>query len=516
MNAKALRFLEELLLFSLLLAFSAVPAAADVKLPRLFNDHMVLQCGMRTPVWGWADPGEKVRVEFGTRIAETTADKDGKWMLRLAPLDIGGPFELLVSGKNTILIKDVLVGEVWLCSGQSNMAMEVRSCLNAEEEIAAANFPGIRQFQVKRIKAGEPLDDVATGDREEQQWLSKWIVCNPSTVIHFTGAGYFFARELHKRLDVPIGLIHSSWGGTTAEAWTATAALEADPELKSILQNWPDYNNDEEWLKEQYSNFVAEIEQAKRQGRPAPLYFNQPAVLYNGMIAPLVPYSIRGAIWYQGESNVFRAFQYRKLFPALIRNWRGAWGQGEFPFLFVQLANFEAGTGRWPELREAQAMTLSIPNTGMASAVDIGEAQDIHPKNKQELGRRLALAARALVYKEKLVYSGPVYKSMTVEGDKCYLSFTHPGDGLTVKGGEPLKWFTIAGEDKKFVPARAWIMGDKVIVWSEAVAQPVAVRYAWADNPESANLYNKAGDQAALPASPFRTDDWPGLTADRK
>ena len=234
------------------------------------------------------------------------------------------------------------------------------------------------------------------------------------------------------------------------------------------------------------------------------------------MIAPLIPYAIRGTIWYQGESNVFRAYQYRRLFPEMIRSWREAWGEGDFPFLFVQLANFNAKTDRWPELREAQTMALSLPHTGMALAVDIGEAEDIHPKNKQEVGRRLALAARALVYGEKLVYSGPLYRSMEIKGNKCYVSFDHLGDGLMIRGGDTLAGFVIAGEDRKFVPAKAEIEGGRVAVWSDEVAKPVAVRYAWEDNPEGANLYNRVGGEAVLPASPFRTDDWPGLTAGRK
>jgi len=512
MNSIPLRLLRGIFLMTCLATLSGGRSFAEVSLPRLFTDHMVLQRGMSVPVWGWAAPGEKVRVELEGQKAETAADKDGKWMVRLLPLKAGGPFELKASGKNTLVVKDVLVGEVWLCSGQSNMAMEVSACLNAGSEMAAATNPLIRQFQVRRVKAETPCQDVAEGGG----WLSTWIPASPETVKNFTGAGYFFARQLYEKLDVPIGLIHSSWGGTTAEAWTSPAALGKDTDLKMILTNWPDYNNDEEWLKEQYTKFTAEVEKWKREGGVKPLYFNQPGVLYNPMIAPLIPYAIRGTIWYQGESNVFRAYQYRRLFPEMIRSWREAWGEGDFPFLFVQLANFNAKTDRWPELREAQTMALSLPHTGMALAVDIGEAEDIHPKNKQEVGRRLALAARALVYGEKLVYSGPLYRSMEIKGNKCYVSFDHLGDGLMIRGGGTLAGFVIAGEDRKFVPAKAEIVGGRVAVWSDEVAKPVAVRYAWEDNPEGANLYNRVGGEAVLPASPFRTDDWPGLTAGRK
>jgi sialate O-acetylesterase len=491
------------------------PLAGDVSLPALFSDNMVIQCGMRLPVWGRAEPGEKVRVRLDYLSAQTVADSGGRWSVSLDPLGVGGPFELVVSGKNTIVVKNVLSGEVWLCSGQSNMAWTVARSLNAEEEIAAANYPKIRHFQVKRFKASQPLEDVAPVEQEADSWLNTWEISSAETVGKFTAVGYFFARALHQRLDVPVGIINSSWGGTVAEAWTAREALETDPELKAILSNWPDYNNDEQWLKEQYAEFTAEVEKARREGRPEPLYFNQPSVLYNGMIAPLIPYPVRGAIWYQGESNAFRAFQYRGLFQTLIRNWRAKWALGDFPFLFVQLANFEAGSGVWPELRQAQSMALSLPKTAMAVTTDIGQADDVHPRNKQEVGRRLALAARAILYGEDIIYSGPVFESMAVEGSRCRIKFTHIGDGLAARG-ETLRGFTIAGEDKEFVDAEAKIDGSTVVVSSDKIEKPAAVRYAWKDNPQEANLYNRSGDEIYLPASPFRTDDWPGLTAGRK
>jgi len=493
----------------------ASPLAGDVTLPALFSDNMVIQCGMRLPVWGWAEPGEKVRVRLDYLSAQTVADSGGRWRVSLDPLGVGGPFELVVSGKNAIVIKNVLAGEVWLCSGQSNMAMTVGRSLSAAEEIASADYPKIRHFQVRRFKASQPLEDVAPVEQQAGSRLNTWEVASAETVGRFTAVGFFFARALHRRLDVPVGIINSSWGGTTAEAWTAGEALAADPELKAILSDWPDYNNDEQWLKEQFAEFSAEVEKARREGHPKPLYFNQPSVLYNGMIAPLIPYPIRGAIWYQGESNAYRAYQYRRLFQCMILNWRATWGLGDFPFLFVQLANFEAGSAVWPELRQAQSMALSLPKTAMAVAADIGQADDIHPKNKQEVGRRLALAARAILYGEDIIYSGPIFESITVEDSRCWIRFTHTGDGLASRG-ETLAGFTIAGEDRNFIQAEAEIEGNTVVVWSDKIEKPAAVRYGWKDNPEEANLYNRSGEEIYLPASPFRTDDWPGLTAGRK
>lgn len=491
-------------------------ADANIRLPALFSDNMILQSEMKVPVWGWAVSGGRITAEIGGHIATTIADEDGKWKLYIGPLDKGGPFQLKVTGKNEVIIDNVLVGEVWICSGQSNMAMEVKNSLNARREIAHADHPQIRHFQVKRTKSTEPLDDVSPVANAGTSWLNKWEVCDSTNVGHFSGVGYFFIRELQKKLDVPVGIISVSWGGTTAEAWTPMDTLVNDPELNMILDNWPDYNNDEAWLKTEYENFLEEIKKAKKQGIPEPLYFNQPSVLFNGIIAPVIPYGIRGAIWYQGESNGYRAYQYRKLFPAMISQWRRKWGQGDFPFLYVQLANYHFEPQVFPELREAQAMALTLPNTAMAVAIDIGDSSDIHPKNKQEVGRRLSLAARKLCYGEHLIYTGPMFHYMLVDGDKCYLSFKHNGDGLIPKETDELKGFIIAGIDKNFVEADAVIMGNQVMVWSNEVERPVAVRYAWANHPGNCNLYNKSGEQINLPASPFRTDDWPGITFDRK
>jgi sialate O-acetylesterase len=491
------------------------PVFGNVRLPGLFSNNMVLQRDMCVPVWGWADPGEKVTVELGGHFAETITSADGRWKLSLGHLDSGGPFQLIVTGKNTLTIQNVLVGEVWVCSGQSNMAMEVKESANARLEISSADYPQIRQFQVKRTKSLVPLEDVSPVKNPETSTLNKWEVCDSSTVGHFTAVGYYFSINLYKKLKVPIGLIHASWGGTTAEAWTPRDTLESDPELNLILKHWPDYNNDEEWLKEEYGKFVKEVETAQKQGITEPLYFNQPSVLFNGIIAPLIPYAIRGVAWYQGESNTYRSYQYRTLLPALIKKWRNIWREGTFPFMIVQLANYSFEPQVFPELREAQAMALSVPRTNLIVTIDLGDSASIHPLNKQEVGRRLYLSACNSVYGEEILCSGPAYKSMYISGNKCILSFMNIGEGLIPNGNMKLSGFMISGADKRFFEAEAVIDGDKVIVSSNFVPYPVAVRYAWANYPHC-NLYNMRENKYFLPASPFRTDDWPGLTYYRK
>jgi sialate O-acetylesterase len=505
------------------LAVMATAAMADVKLPAVISDHMVLQQGMKDAIWGWADPGEKVTVKLGGQSAEATADAGGRWRVNIEPPKAGGPAKMTVAGKNTLTVDDILVGEVWVCSGQSNMEMSVRGVNNAQQEIAEAKFPKIRLFTVAKATTDEPQTDCK----------GQWAECVPETVPGFSAVAYFFGRDLLKDLNVPIGLIHTSWGGTYAEAWTSGPTLKADPVLKAAcdrqaqsMQGYARQKEDWEKNREQLmAKWKEAADKAKAEGKQAPRQPqaprdpntgpNRPAVLYNAMIAPIIPYGIAGAIWYQGESNAGRAYEYRKLFPTMIADWRKNWGEGDFPFLFVQLANFMArkpdpGDSSWAELREAQSMTLKLPKTGQAVIIDIGEANDIHPKNKQDVGRRLALAAEAIAYGKKIEYSGPVYESKTIDGNKVRLKCTHVGGGLVAKG-DKLTGFSIAGEDKTFVWADARIDGDAVVVSSDKVAAPVAVRYAWADNPEC-NLYNKEG----LPASPFRTDDWPGITANAK
>jgi len=523
MNQKRVRFSETmvLIIFGVLLLVSAGAALADIKLPAVISDNMVLQGNKKVSIWGWAEPGEEVMVSVSWHRMKwaVTAGKNGKWMFKMNSPKMGGPYEMTISGKNTITLKNIMVGEVWVCSGQSNMQMSVKSSANAEQEIAAADYPNIRLFTVERKVAEQPQSDC----------VGSWTLCSPQTVPGFSAVAYYFGRELHEELDVPIGLIHTSWGGTPAEAWTRREVLEKEADASPILERYDDAVAKYPQAKKEYEQKLIEwkkaVEKAKAEGertprRPgAPLgpgHHHSPAGLYNAMIAPLIPYGIQGAIWYQGESNASRAYQYRKLFGRMIQNWRKDWGQGKFPFLFVQLANFRAvnpqpSESDWAELREAQLMTLALPNSGMAVIIDIGEADDIHPKNKQDVGKRLALWALAKSYGKELVYSGPIYKSMKIEGEKIILHFAQVGGGLVAGPDEPLKGFAIAGADRKFVWADAKIDGDSVVVSSDEVSTPVAVRYAWADNPVC-NLYNEEG----LPASPFRTDDWPGITIDNK
>jgi sialate O-acetylesterase len=414
---------------------------------------------------------------------KTRADDRGRWKVALSLNGqnlAGGPYQLLLEGKNRVVIKDVLIGEVWVASGQSNMWWTVNLSETPDKVKAAADHPHIRLFTVPMKVAEQPQKDIR----------GSWTPCSPASVGNFSAVAYHFGVELHKKLKVPIGLIHSSVGGTICEAWGPKEFLQKNDELKII---WERYE----------------------KGKYNPRNPNQPAVLYNGMIAPLQPYAIKGAIWYQGESNVGRAYQYRTLFPAMIQSWRDTWNNPDMPFLFVQLAPFtaivkEPRESDWAELREAQLMTLKLRNTGMAVITDVGDPRDIHPKPKQPVGARLALAARGIAYGEKITYSGPIYDSMKVEGNKAIITFKSVGKGLEAKDGE-LKGFTIAGEDKKFHNAQAKIEGDTVIVTCDKVEKPVAVRYGWANYPV-VNLFNKDG----LPASPFRTDDFPGLTAGKK
>ncbi|HEX8312240.1 MAG TPA: sialate O-acetylesterase [Chthoniobacteraceae bacterium] len=497
-----------------ILLLSSTVASADVRLPALISDHMVLQQESAATVWGWADPQEKVSVSFAGQKLDTAADPEGKWRVQFGALKAGTSGELVIAGTNTVTIRDVLVGEVWLGSGQSNMEWSVAASANPQEEIAAANYPQIRMFRVNRVPHLEPQSNCE----------GKWEVCTPKTAPRFSAVAYYFGRKLHQDLKVPVGLIHSSWGGTPAEYWTPASVLAAGPEFKPILESWERVKAAYPEAKAKYDaamvTWKEAAEKAKAEGAKPPNgphaprggdAEGAPGSLFNGMIAPLIPYGIQGVIWYQGESNASQAALYRKLFPTMIMSWRQLWGS-ELPFLFVQLANFNARnvapTGQpeesqWAELREAQLMTLELPRTAMAVAIDIGEGGDIHPKNKQDVGRRLALAAEATVYFQEVESSGPLFSGSQIEEGKVRLSFRH-AEGLKPATGDKLKGFAIAGEDQKFVWADAEIQGDHVVLSSAEVAKPVAVRYGWADNPE-VNLVNEAG----LPASPFRTDTWP-------
>ncbi|HTE31035.1 MAG TPA: sialate O-acetylesterase [Chryseolinea sp.] len=628
-----------------------------VKLPKLISDGMIIQRNKPIVIWGWADPNEKITVQFKNQTKKSKADNSGKWKVTLQPESAGGPFQLVVKGTNTLTVNDILIGEVWICSGQSNMEWPVSSANNAEEEIKQGNFPEIRQFLVKKEISVKPEEDVAGGD---------WKGATPENVGNFTAVGYFFARELYNQLKIPIGLINTSWGGTHSETWTSREAFEQSAEFKDMIATMPQIDldklnrekkeaqikklgamgislpaqgvaqwkepdfNDSQWKpmtlpglweqqglpdldgviwfrkslnidtrsagkdatlelsmiddsdetfingqrvgltkakyneKRKYSvpagllksgaNVIAvrvedtgggggiygdaqDMRLTLQGGEVIPLSGNwtfmieeiggstsigpnsYPTLLFNAMINPLLNAGIAGALWYQGESNAGRAYQYRTAFPLLIQDWRKHWKQGDFPFYYVQLASFNSDNGTsergstWAELREAQTMTLSLPHTGMAVTTDIGQANDIHPRNKQDVGKRLAAIALHNEYGQKVVYNGPVYQSLKVEGDNIRVSFTNTGTGLMVKDKYGyLKGFEIAGPDKKFYYAKASIEGNDVVVSAAQVHGPVAVRFAWADNPEDANLYNSEG----FPASPFRTDDWKGITTEAK
>jgi sialate O-acetylesterase len=644
------------LLFILILLCSVNQLFADVKVAKIFNDNMVLQRNKDVPVWGWADKGEKVTVTFNGQKVATKADQTGKWSVKLKPMKEGGPLEMTVKGKNTVVYKNILIGEVWICSGQSNMEFTVSRTKNFTEEIAAANFPLIRSFSVTKELAQNPIADLSQGE---------WQVCSPKTVSRFTAVGYFFARELYKNLNVPIGIINSSWGGTNAENWISAGSLSNDSvfavklrqlqsdviknnhsKLDELRKKWfeevekddngrigqwerPEtdvtqwkemklptywenaglkdldgvvwfrkdieltkeeaavgitlnlgqiddmdetyvngnkvgqassnsvlrvYKVDAKFLKQGKNYIVVRVTDTggnggfsgtpelmcyesagvrtslavnwhyniglKRTG-PAPGFGpnSYPTMLYNAMIKPLIPYAFAGVTWYQGEANASRAYQYRTLLPTLINDWRKLWNQGEFPFLIVQLANYrqakeQPSESDWAELREAQTMTaINVPNTGMGLAIDLGDAADIHPTNKQDVGYRLSLAARKIAYNQELIYSGPTYDAMKIDNGKIIVSFKNTGSGLTAKDKyNYVKGFAIAGSDKKFYWAKAVIEGTTVTVYSDKVPNPVAVRYAWADNPDDANLYNKEN----LPAVPFRTDNWDGVTKNKK
>ncbi len=514
-SVKSLRFLQT---FAVLIALHAFlpDIRADVRLPAIFSDHMVLQAGVQVPVWGWAEPGEEVTVSIGQQTKKTKAASDGKWMVKLGKLKTGDTGTLTVKGKNNITVQDVIVGEVWLCSGQSNMAMTVDRSKNFDEEKAAANFSRIRMFTVARNPQDVPQAD-CTGS---------WVVCSPETVGAFSAAGYFFGREIHQKIGAPVGLINSSFGGTPVEAWTSMEAQSKLADYKTIAEPWLAASQPWDEAKamaafnKQTAAWKKKAAKARAEGKQPPaaplkptsprLNKNYPANLFNGMIAPLIPYALRGSIWYQGENNASKEFAnlYGLQLATMIKDWRARWGY-DFPFAWVQLPDFHAPqkevvepTG-WTTIREEMLKTLSVPKTGMAITIGLGEANNIHPKDKQEVGRRLAMWALADQNKQKgIASSGPLPAGNKIKGDKIIVSFKHTDGGLVAKDGE-LKGFALAGEDQKWVRASARIEGNKVIVFSSEVKQPVAVRYAWADNPEF-NLYNGAG----IPATPFRTDNW--------
>lgn len=634
-------------------------AFADITMPKIFADGMVLQRDIAVPVWGWAAVGEKVTVTFLGKRYTAKADKNGNWAIKLDPMKAGGSFEMTVQGKskNVMTIKNILVGEVWICSGQSNMEWKIDWLPYKNTEPPLANFPQIRMFTVPKVLDSKPMKDIPSGE---------WKEAVGENVRNFSAVAYFFGKDLHSQYKVPIGLINTSWGGTIAETWMSAGAAKQIPDFKAVVQdlerspdllekakkeaeelkkriqsienvsaktgmeekwwkydfnasNWKEMklpspwedagfagldgvvwfkkefdlpekhqgknlilnlgtvdDSDETYLngemvgktasysdKRVYQIDAKNLKKGKNTitirvtdtggngglyGKPEAMFISlgeerivelagnwkyqidfaekinvtgntdpnrYPTLLYNAMIHPLVPYAIRGAIWYQGESNAGRAYQYRTVFADMIKDWRKQWGQGDFPFLFVQLANYmkfedEPVESAWAELREAQTMTLALPNTGMAVIIDIGEGGDIHPKNKYDVGKRLALVARKVAYKEEInYYASPMYESIQISDNKAVISLKNMGGGLVVKDRYGyIKGFMIAGDDKKFYWAKAYLEGSKIIVYSENVKKPVAVRYAWANNPEDINLFSKEG----LPVCPFRTDDWQGIT----
>lgn len=492
-----------------LLVLAAV-ARAEVSLPAIFSDHMVLQRDVRVPVWGTAAPGEKVTVEFAGQTQSATTAPDGKWRVALTNLRAGEPQTLTIKGQNTIVIRDVLVGEVWLGSGQSNMAFMVSRAQDFEAEKAAAHFPLIRHFKEESTYAATP-QSIGKG---------RWEICTPETVGGFSAALYFFGRALHRELGVPVGLINSSVGGTPIEQWISPEAQRAEPALAPFLASLEKdaaalttdasaqkYERDvAAWEATQKKAKSEKKKAGKRPANPADAAARLRGIggLFQGKIAPLIPFAVRGVLWYQGEANSTptKAPFYARQLALLVRDWRARWGE-ELPFAWVQLPNFR-GTGRdWPTVREAMLQTLALPKTGMAITMDVGEADDIHPRNKQAVGHRLAQWALGTVYGKKVpAVSGPLPAGHDVRGGEIVLRFKHSEGGLVARGPE-LTGFTIAGADRNFVPARARIVGDTVIVSAPNVAEPIAARYAW-ENLPTCNLFNGAG----LPASPFRTDSW--------
>jgi sialate O-acetylesterase len=502
---------------------------AAVQPNALFTDGAVFQRGQAIPVWGKARDGESITVSLQDQKLQTKA-VNGKWRVDLKPMKEGGPYTMSITGDNTVTINNLLIGEVWICSGQSNMEWPFSRSHNQKEEAPKADYPNIRMFTVKKSVAAKPKDNV----------IGSWDVCTPKSVMNFSGVGYFFARDIHLKLGVPVGMIHTSWGGTPAQAWTSAEGLAGDPELKeytdAVQRKLSGYDAAAATYKTMMTEYQAlqntwnetignpyqaelkawnvAVAEAKKTGNPEPSKPilskaqpkppgnpeggpHDPTSLYNAMIAPIIPYAIKGSIWYQGESNATKSRQYRTLFPKMVADWRARWKQGDFPFLYVQIAPYH---GQPPEIREAQFLSLKkIENSAMAVTTDVGNAKDIHPNQKEPVGQRLALAARAMAYSEKIEYSGPLYEKMTRENDQIVLHFQHASK-LVAKDGA-LKGFLIAGKDKTFVPAKAEIKGNNVIVSAPGITEPQAVRYGWNNVPD-VNLFNQEG----LPASPFRTD----------
>jgi sialate O-acetylesterase len=474
---------------------------ADVRLPRLFSDNMVLQQGTAVPIWGWGVDGTTVTVKFRDQTISTRV-AGGKWIVRLRNLKPGGPDTLTIIAGNRLEIKNVLVGEVWLAGGQSNMEFPLKKSFEASNDIASAANPMIRLMKVPHVRLDMPTNDIN----------ASWSEATPESAAGISAVAYYCVRDLQAKLRVPFGLIESDWGGTPAEAWMEDGFLRANPDYQiGLIKEWAVEQDSYDRSLQAYEQEKQAAESNTEFKKPAPRKPWKPSELYNGMIAPLIPCAIRGALWYQGENNagtITRAEEYHKLFPDLIRDWRLLWGEGDFPFLLVQLAPYkkiqhEPEESAWASLREAQLQaTQKLPNVGEAIIIDVGNENDIHPTHKKPVGERLALAARAIAYHESIEYSGPIYKKMKIDRNQIILTFDHVGGGLEARDGD-LTGFAIAGADERFYWALADIKGNTVVVHSPLVSQPVAVRYGWANYPV-VNLWNKAG----LPASPFRTDDF--------
>ncbi|BCM88956.1 hypothetical protein IAD21_00798 [Abditibacteriota bacterium] len=487
-------------------------ASANVELSPLFQDHTVLQSGQSDPIWGTAEAGEKITVSFAGQSLSTIAGKDGIWRVVLSPLTSNStPETLTVTGNNTLNVRDVVVGEVWLCSGQSNMDFSLSRARNGDEEIAAANWPMIRQFKVRNSLSNAPQTTLR----------GEWIPASPATAGDFTAVGYFFARELQQKMGFPVGIVHSSWGGTDIEAWMSADSINSNPDLKFVTQHWQQRLDDYPARKTQYEADLTDWQQktddARAKGesytRPKPrepanpdgtTHVDKASAIFNGKIAPFASLSMRGVLWYQGENNAGRAGEYETLFPSLITGWRKAFGRPELPFFWVQLPNFRGNPNDtdWVEMRQAQSKALSLPATGQAIAIDVGEVTNIHPTNKQPVGERLARLALNRVYSQKIVDCGPTFVAAKFEGNTMRVEFSNIANGLKFDG-DALNGFEVAGADQKFVPASAHIDGATVVVNAPTIPLPVAVRYAWHNAPTT-NLVNSEG----LPTAPFRSDNW--------
>ncbi|MEM9016322.1 MAG: sialate O-acetylesterase [Verrucomicrobiota bacterium] len=486
-------------------------ARAELRLPSVFGHHMVLQRDQENPIWGWAEPGTKVSIQFAGATAMATAGDDGKWIAKLPSLR-GSSHALdltITAGDDSILLSNIVIGEVWVCSGQSNMQWSVSQSYDPRLEVASANYPNIRLISVPQVGTQEKQDD----------FKGQWQICTPDTVSNFSAVGYFFGRQLHQTLGVPIGLIDNAWGGSAAEAWVDRPVLEEDGRFTAYIEEWKKTEATFDWEKT-FAAWEEKAEAAREAGKQPPRMPRNPLIgqhrpgnLWNGVLSPIIGYGIRGTIWYQGESNSGRAYQYDDLFSLMISEWRKAWGQGDFPFYWVQLADFrdevdDPGESQWAELREAQTNTLALPNTGQAVIYDIGEGRDIHPRDKQNVAKRLARIALARDYGMDFHYLNPSFESMEIEGNKAVLTFKDVGSTLYTFDVREAVGFAVAGEDKAWKWATGKIISpNKIEVTAEGVEAPVAVRYAWAENPV-ANLMSREG----LPVIPFRTDDWPQIT----